>query len=212
MGTFIGILIGVTAIAALIIIMVNAEQEHRRQKESLGDRLVRQEEEKLAKLDEALSSFDWYPIDGKNGIIKVKRSYLDANFREGALMSEDIFFAEEDDKGYVTMTMGQLNELELKKVLYQEKQEKLTKTTELNNKGIEQEKAGDEDAAIATYEECIKIGYPATHAYDRLLTIYRNRKDYDNEQRVCIAAMGIFIDEQKYKDRLSKITSLRMGK
>lgn len=84
----------------------------------------------------------------------------------------------------------------------------LPRCTEYNNLGIEYEKQGNIPLAISTYEENVKPGsYPARHAYDRLLVLYRKQKDYRNELRVCKLAVSVF-KEEKYKKRLEKIKSL----
>lgn len=81
----------------------------------------------------------------------------------------------------------------------------LSKVCALNNKGIKLEKSGNIDEAIITYEEGILIPYKAHHSYDRLLVLYRKKKDYQNEKRVCLKAIEMFPQETRYKDRLSKI-------
>lgn len=86
------------------------------------------------------------------------------------------------------------------------RREELLKTTsELNNKGIAYEKAGEIEAAISTYEECIKLRYPATHAYYRLMVLYRKAKDTVNEERVIRVAIEMFPNEEKYKERLTRL-------
>lgn len=84
----------------------------------------------------------------------------------------------------------------------------LPKCTEYNNLGIEYEKQKNISFAISTYEENVKPGsYPARHAYDRLLILYRKQKDYKNELRICKLAISVF-KEEKYKKRLEKIKAL----
>lgn len=86
-------------------------------------------------------------------------------------------------------------------------EERLTVTLELNNRGIELEKAGEIAAAISIYEECIKLRYPATHAYYRLMVLYRKAKDVANEERVIRVAIDVFPNEGKYKERLTRLLS-----
>lgn len=83
--------------------------------------------------------------------------------------------------------------------------ERLTVTVELNNRGVELEKAGEIAAAISTYEECIKLRYPATHAYYRLMVLYRKAKDTVKEERVIRVAIDVFPNEEKYKERLTRL-------
>lgn len=87
----------------------------------------------------------------------------------------------------------------------------LFKCAELNNKGMAQEKSGDIDLAIETYEENIKGGYPALHSYERLMILYRKRKDYQNELRVIEIALQVFTSvelQEKYKQRKEKTLTL----
>lgn len=70
-------------------------------------------------------------------------------------------------------------------------------TARLNNIGIEYEKNGDVHNAIKTYEKNIKIGYPATHSYDRLMKIYRRLKMYDKERAVVEVAIQVFNKENE---------------
>ena len=199
MGLFFGILICVIGVFGLIFVIANAESEHRNQERA--DKMEQGLKDQLKQLDDTLAGMN--EANGKiagediinlgNGEVKVKRSYLDANFKEGAIMDEETFFAM----------------MQTQKDIYENAKARMATTVALSTKGIEQEKSGDEDGAIATYEECIKTGYPAPHAYDRLLVIHRKRKDYDNEERVCKLAIEAFKTETKYLDRLSKIESLK---
>ena len=84
--------------------------------------------------------------------------------------------------------------------------ELLGPTVELNNKGMQQEKDGQIDDAIATYEECIKIGYPAHHAYKRLMVLYSKKGDKENELRVAKLAVDKFPDEIEYQKRMIRLT------
>lgn len=79
-------------------------------------------------------------------------------------------------------------------------------TVELNNKGMQQEKDGQIDDAIATYEDCIKIGYPAHHAYKRLMVLYSKKGDKENELRVAKLAVDKFPDEIEYQKRMIRLT------
>ena len=84
--------------------------------------------------------------------------------------------------------------------------ELLEPTVELNNRGMQQEKDGLIDDAIATYEECIAIGYPAHHAYKRLMVLYSKKGDKENELRVAKLAVDKFPDEIEYQKRLIRLT------
>lgn len=73
-----------------------------------------------------------------------------------------------------------------------------------NNNGIMLEKNGAIDAAISEYEENIKEGYPALHSYNRLMVLYRKRKEYENEIRVIDYAMGVFSADDRYAQEIDK--------
>ncbi len=85
------------------------------------------------------------------------------------------------------------------------KEELLSATVELNNKGIALEKAGEVEAAIFTYEQCIKLRYPAAHSFRRLCVLYRKNKDKANEVRVIEAALEVFPGDGFFSARLSRL-------
>lgn len=70
-------------------------------------------------------------------------------------------------------------------------------TAELNNKGIAAEKANNETKAIEFYEKNISQRCVATHAYDRLMKIYRRMKDYSNEERIINLAIEVFTEDNQ---------------
>lgn len=72
---------------------------------------------------------------------------------------------------------------------------RINETARLNNLGIMLEEKGEIDTAISVYEENIKIGYSATHSFDRLMIIYHKLKQYNNERRVIEIAIRIFTNE-----------------
>ena len=143
-----------------------------------------------------------------NGYVKIKRMDFIQEFMEGGIIPEDLYWLEENSKGYISFPKCRLDELEAKRDERKRKTEKLYKCAELNNKGIELEKQGKISEAIEIYEDNIKGDcYPAMHSFDRLLVLYRKAKDYENEKRVVIKAISLF-SENKYKERLKKIELL----
>lgn len=102
----------------------------------------------------------------------------------------------------------------------QRNEQALFRCVELNNKGMAYEKSGDIDLAIETYEENIKGDHPALHSYDRLMILYRKRKDYLNELRIIDIALDVFNKDgipfdtnqirEKYKQRKEKALALLM--
>lgn len=92
---------------------------------------------------------------------------------------------------------------------------------ELNQKGMKFEKNKDIDNAIKYYELSIENSFEGTYPYDRLVILYRKKKDYCNEIRVIEKAIKIFKNIQnqghrdlsttinKFKDRLGKAQKLQ---
>ncbi len=56
-----------------------------------------------------------------------------------------------------------------------------------NLNGIELEKKGHEDQAIALYEANISDRFDGSHPYNRLRILYKDRGDYANAIRACEA-------------------------
>lgn len=85
--------------------------------------------------------------------------------------------------------------------LYLEEKERQNKllndTAQNNNRGIELEKEGRIDEAIVAYEKNVEAGYPALHSFERLMKIYRRRKDYSNEVRIISRAIDVFLAENQ---------------
>lgn len=63
--------------------------------------------------------------------------------------------------------------------------------------GIDLEKEGMINEAIAVYEKAIIPQLPATHPYDRLMILYRKKKEYENEIRVIKLAISVFMKENE---------------
>lgn len=128
---------------------------------------------------------------------------------------KNIHFFGEDllKKSWIAQLEG-INEIKIKYSEYdkiikrKEENEKfnfiINETARLNNLGIMLEKKGEIDTAISVYEENIKIGYPATHSYDRLMIIYHKLKQYKNEKRVIEIALRVFNEENKKRNDIAK--------
>lgn len=131
----------------------------------------------------------------------------------GSFVGDKIFFAIPDTYGNIIINEKQYQSIKKKFDAYQEKQQKLALCTALNNKGIELEEAGDIESAIAVYELNISGScYPARHAFNRLLVLYRKSKNYKAEKKVCQKALRLFgkieSENKKYSERLDKINKL----
>lgn len=81
--------------------------------------------------------------------------------------------------------------------LYRE--EDLNESTRLIKLGINLEKEGMINEAISVYEKAIIPKLPATHPYNRLMILYRKKKDYENEIRVLKLAISVFMKENERK-------------
>lgn len=82
----------------------------------------------------------------------------------------------------------------------------LNETARLNNEGIALESEDRIDEAVMTYEDNVKLGYPARHSYDRLIVIYHKRDDKENEERILRIAIEKFPNDGSYKKKLDKLT------
>ena len=65
--------------------------------------------------------------------------------------------------------------------------------------------AGEIDEAIKIYEECIQKKCNQNTPYDRLIILYRKKRQKENEIRVLKLAIEIFKTESKYYLRLNQI-------
>lgn len=122
------------------------------------------------------------------------------------------YFAEHllDESKWFTVKTTVLKEWEKKLAVYKNNENSLQLTVSNNNKGIAFEKQGDIASAIAVYESNLKIGYPATHSYERLTILYHKAGDIENEKRVINMAIQVFtgINEEevkKFQKRLMKL-------
>lgn len=84
-----------------------------------------------------------------------------------------------------------------------------------NNDGIKYEISSKIDMAINLYEENLTDEFFGLHPYERLMILYRKRKQYNDEIRVIKKVIDIFASDQryqknveKYKNRLVKANSL----
>ena len=123
-------------------------------------------------------------------------------------------------KGYkrVTMSTFYIEELD-KRLADKKKKERLLKNcAERNTRGQELEKEGKISQAIAIYEKNIEGEcYPAAHAFDRLMILYRKQQDYDNEIRVINRAIEVLCPrypalKDQYEKRLQKANALKAKK
>ena len=90
--------------------------------------------------------------------------------------------------------LKQKQEEELEEISQQEVQDENSRLIKL---GIDLEKEGMINEAIAVYEKAIIPQLPATHPYDRLMILYRKKKDYDNEIRIIKIAISVFMKENE---------------
>lgn len=72
----------------------------------------------------------------------------------------------------------------------------------------EQEETSEGDKAICLYEQCIFFQCKTKEPYDRLILLYRKKRQKENEIRVLEVAIKVFPSEDKYRKRLEKINSI----
>lgn len=130
-------------------------------------------------------------------------------------MSAD-YFADHllDESKWFTVKTTVLKEWEKKLAAYKNDEKNLHQTTTNNNEGIAFEKQGDIASAIEVYENNLRIGYLASHSYNRLMIIYHREKRYEDEVRVIKKAIEVFSSDSRYnkdvakwQERLNKLTN-----
>lgn len=139
-----------------------------------------------------------------------------------SVMPADFYFClcDFEAKGYksVTMSTFYIEELDRRLADKKKKEKLLKQCAERNTKGQELEKEGKISQAISVYEKNIEGEcYPATHAFDRLMILYRKQQDYDNEIRVINHAIEILCPlhptlRDQYEKRLQKANALKAKK
>ena len=77
------------------------------------------------------------------------------------------------------------------------KHEELAENSRLIRLGMNLEKEGMVDEAMSVYEKAIVSRVAATVPYDRLMILYRKKKDYGNEIRVIQTAIEVFMAENE---------------
>jgi tetratricopeptide (TPR) repeat protein len=78
---------------------------------------------------------------------------------------------------------------------------------ELNHQGIAHEKCGDIESAILCYEKNIKLRYPGTHAYERLMMLYHRQGNITEEIKVINIAIEVFNKELERRTNLNVYTT-----
>lgn len=147
------------------------------------------------------------------GYIKINiQDFLDTHIKGGAI-PDDVFIELQNlllsGKKYAILRDNVVSSIEETLLLKREEERALCKCAELNNSGIEQEKSGDIDAAISTYEKCLTLNYPTVHPYERLMILFRKRKEYDKEVSIIEKAINVFQNEnrRRAKDAIKKCPS-----
>lgn len=67
------------------------------------------------------------------------------------------------------------------------------------------EESGKIDEAINIYEECVHLKCEDSIPYDRLVILYRKKRQKDHEIRILKLAIQMFKQQDKYQVRLDKI-------
>lgn len=77
-------------------------------------------------------------------------------------------------------------------------------TAKLNYEGKAAEANKDYDSAIKIYESNVALGGIATHQYERLMILYRKKKDYQNEIKTIDRYIEIFMKENERRAKIAK--------
>jgi predicted Zn-dependent protease len=80
-----------------------------------------------------------------------------------------------------------------------------------NLMGVELERQGDMEAAIALYEESVEDEVDSPHPYSRLAVIYHERGWADEEKRVLDKALSVFGAAEPWRDQLAKVRKRQEG-
>ncbi len=99
----------------------------------------------------------------------------------------------EESKDLSSHSLSKLSEIELETLIEAAK---------------EQEENSEWDKAIYLYEQCISSQCDIKEPYDRLILLYRKKRQKENEVRVLEVAIQLFPYEDKYQIRLEKINSI----
>ena len=83
------------------------------------------------------------------------------------------------------------------------------KIDERNRMAKEAEEDGDINNAVRFYEQNIGEDYADKFAFERLMIIYRQQKEYKNELRVI--KRGIEVFQQNFKERVKHSLAKRVG-
>ena len=133
-------------------------------------------------------------------------AFLDKYIR-GASIPEDLFqeLQHRHMAGftYADIPIEVLREVEENYKTAIERDRIITQTAALNNEGMEAEKAGNIDAAIAAYQQNVSNMVVASCSYERLMIIYRRLKDYDKEIEVIEKAIEVFGKENERRAEIA---------
>lgn len=99
----------------------------------------------------------------------------------------------EESKDLSSHSLSKLSEIELETLIEAAK---------------EKEETSEWDKAIYLYEQCISSQCDIKEPYDRLILLYRKKRQKENEVRVLEVAIQVFPYEDKYRKRLEKINSI----
>lgn len=135
-----------------------------------------------------------YPIKTRINIRTFMKKYH-------SVLPDDLFVELEKaswNGRWAIITTSTIIELDKRLSERKAKDKKLSTCAKLNNLGKEYEADGKLSLAIKTYEKNITGDcYPATYSFDRLMVLYRKRKDYVNEIRVISKAIKVFTTENE---------------
>lgn len=150
---------------------------------------------------------------------KVTVEYL-REYVQGAILDSELFVRMlQSEDGFVEVSQAELDSMQERKAKHDADAERLHRAAELNNEGIEHEKNGQIELAIAAYEKNSTADcYPTLHPFNRLMILYRKRKERDKEIETINRAISIFgqlapryeKDVARFSERLAKLQAARL--
>lgn len=86
-----------------------------------------------------------------------------------------------------------------------ERFENKVKTTLLNAKTLKKE--NDIKKAIKGFEKVLSLDKSNQVAYNKLMNIYKDIKDYENEENIIVQALNYYPNNEEYKNRLIEVAT-----
>ncbi len=165
-------------------------------------------------VEENIVLLDYYTEEEVNVVIPSKSVLVEITDEDKTIYCLDSSdyvklkrYLSKEGKKYVVVDKKKWKKAEEEMERRRARNKEIELTASINNEGIVAEKQGDFDRAIELYEQNVNRQSDGHHSYDRLLVLYRKRKDFDNELRIAKIATSLFPSDLKYKTRFEKLVA-----